>query len=335
MVVAGLRHPLDFWDPGRVGSPAPASRFSVTESSIEDPDMSGEVKAPTPVGPIRLNDAVRSLIVEAVNRPGNVVIITGAGVSAESGIPIYRGAKGLWTEEGGEAIIKATAGFFVRHRRESWAWYLERRTEARKADPNIAHFAIAEIGRLLDGRFTLIAQNIDRLHARAASRAEEMIELHGHLEGMRCIEGCSGVFAIPEAFDQWTSDDSVGDGDLRLLTCPLCGLPARPHVLWFDEFYDEANYGFATAQRAVANATLCITVGTSGGIPVAGRLAGIAARAGATLIDINTRDNPLRRLAAHHGGFIEGSATATLQAVAAIVREETAGAVSDRKKDAG
>jgi NAD-dependent deacetylase len=282
------------------------------------------VKGPTSVGPCKLSDAVRSLIVEAVNRPGNVVIITGAGVSAESGIPIYRGAKGLWTEEGGEAIVKATAGFFVRHRRESWAWYLARRTEARAAEPNVAHFAIAEMGRLFEGRFKLIAQNIDRLHARAGSRAEEMIELHGHLEGMRCIEGCSGVFPIAEEFDEWTPDEVVEDDDLRLLTCPLCGSPARPHVLWFDEFYDEVNYGFATAQRALANATLCITVGTSGGIPVAERFAGIACRAGATLIDINTRDNPLRRLAARRGGFIEGSATSALQAVAAIVREETA-----------
>ena len=175
----------------------------------------------------------------------------------------------------------------------------------------------------------LIAQNIDRLHPRAGSRPEEMIELHGHLEGMRCLEGCSGVWSIPAEFDGWVTDDAIDDNDLKLLTCPLCGSPARPHVLWFDEFYDEENYGFASAQRAVANASLCITAGTSGGIPVAERLAGIAARAGATLIDINTRDNPLRRLAARQGGFIEGSATSALQAVAEVVREETAGAAGD------
>ena len=116
--------------------------------------------------PGELSDEVRSLIIEAVNRPGNVVIITGAGVSAESGIPIYRGAKGLWTEEGGEAMMKATGGFFVQHPRESWAWYLARRTEARAAEPNAAHLAIAEMGRHLEGRFTLIAQNIDRIIVR-------------------------------------------------------------------------------------------------------------------------------------------------------------------------
>jgi NAD-dependent deacetylase len=69
---------------------------------------------------------------------------------------------------------------------------------------------------------------------------------------------------------------------------------SRPQVLWFDEFYDEGNYGFASAQSAVANASLCIIAGASGSVPVAERLAGIAARAGATLIDVNTRDNPLR-----------------------------------------
>ncbi len=162
----------------------------------------------------------------------------------------------------------------------------------------------------------LIAQNIDRLHRRAGSLPEEMIELHGHLEGMRCTQGCSGVWPITDAFNGWTPDDELTDEHLELLVCPICEAPSRPHVLWFDEFYDEENYGLATAQRAVAAATLCITAGTSGGVPIAGRLAGIAERAGATLIDVNTRDNPLRSLAARRGGFIEGSATLAIPAIA-------------------
>ena len=106
-----------------------------------------------------------------------------------------------------------------------------------------------------------------------------------------------------------------------MLVCPRCGSLARPHVLWFDEFYDEENYGFASAQHAVANASLCITAGTSGGVPVAARLAGIAGRAGATLLDVNTRDNQLRQLAVRRGGFIEGRASIAMQAIAHSVAE--------------
>ena len=279
-------------------------------------------------------DDVQPAIQEALGREGTVVVITGAGVSAESGIATYRGTNGVWTEGGEEAMMKATAAFFFQHPRRAWEWYLTRRTEANAAVPNAAHVAIAEMGRLLEGRFMLIAQNIDRLHRRAGSRPEEMIELHGHLDGMRCVDGCSGIWLIPDTFDGWNGDDEITDDRVRLLVCPMCGKSARPHVLWFDEFYDEENYGFATAQRAVANATLCITAGTSGGVPVAERLAGIAARAGATLIDVNTRDNRLRKLAARRGGFIEGPATAAMQSITDTVRSLAGaeGRVSDANR---
>jgi NAD-dependent deacetylase len=105
--------------------------------------------------------------------------------------------------------------------------------------------------------------------------------------------------------------------------CPSCGLAARPHVLWFDEFYEEENYRILSAQRAVAHASLCFTVGTSGGVPLAGRLAGIAGRAGATLIDVNTHDNKLRQLSVGRGGFVEGPAAdampGVVRAIAALV----------------
>ncbi|MFO7700211.1 MAG: M28 family peptidase [Acidimicrobiia bacterium] len=295
--------------------------FLAVEDGLLDARMWARVHTsthpPAPVGLI--TDELRKLITDAIARPGNVVVVTGAGVSAESGIRTYRGDNGLWITDGQEAMMRATAAFFVEHPRASWAWYMMRRTEARAAQPNDAHHAIAEMGRMLEGRFMLIAQNIDRLHPRAGSRPHETIELHGHLEGMRCMDGCSGIFPVPDVFDGWGPDDKITDDHLAHLVCPLCGKFTRPHVLWFDEFYEEENYGFATAQRAVANATLCITAGTSGGVPVAGRLEGIAERAGASLIDVNTRDNPLRKLAARRGGFIQAPATEGMRAIADAV----------------
>jgi NAD-dependent deacetylase len=279
------------------------------------------LEATAPQQPVEIADDVRELVVDAVDRPGRIVVITGAGVSAESGIRTYRGANGMWTDGGQDAMLKATGAFFLQHPRRSWEWYLTRRTEVRAAEPNAAHVAIADMGWMLGSRFTLIGQNVDRLHLRAGSPPDQMIELHGHLEGMRCGGGRSGVWPIPEAFDGWTEDDELTDDHVELLVCPRCGSFARPHVLWFDEFYDQENYGFASAQHAVANASLCITAGTSGGVPVAERLAGIAERAGATLIDVNTRDNRLRQLAVRHGAFIEGRASTAMQAIALAVAQ--------------
>jgi NAD-dependent SIR2 family protein deacetylase len=297
--------------------------FLAVEDGLLDSRMWAETevgRSPTTVSD-GISDEIRELISGAVNRPGKVVVITGAGVSAESGIRTYRGANGMWTDGGQDAMLKATGAFFLRHPRKSWEWYLTRRTEARAAEPNAAHVAIADMGWMLGDRFTLVAQNIDRLHARAGTSPDGMIELHGHLEGMRCGGGRRGVWPIPEVFDGWTENDELTDDQVDLLVCPRCGSLARPHVLWFDELYDEEHYGFASAQRAVANASLCITAGTSGGVPVAARLAGIAERAGATLIDVNTRDNRLREIAVRQGGFIEGRASTAMQAIAYTVAQ--------------
>lgn len=275
-------------------------------------------RVPAPDG---LNPQVRSAIADGLARGGKVVVITGAGVSAESGIPVYRGKNGMWTKGGQESMMMATASFFIEHPRESWEWYLKRRSEMRLAEPNAAHTAIARLGRIVEGRFMLIGQNIDRLHVRAGSRSEECIEVHGHLDGMRCRGRCVGVFPLPVELNDWKMDDKLTDEQFALFVCPECCGPSRPHVLWFDEFYESAHYRFDEAQRAVANASLCITAGTSGGVPLAARLATIAARAGANLIDVNTRDNPLRQLAIQHGGYLAAPATEAIPAIVAAIED--------------
>ena len=267
-------------------------------------------------GRLGLHDAVA----RGIERCGNVVIVTGAGISVTSGLRTYRGGEGLWTEEGSSAMARATAAFFFRKPEESWAWHLARRAEAHRASPNAAHHAIADLEKHLGDRLTLVTQNVDRLHLRAGSTPERTIEVHGHVDGMRCSAGCEGTVPIPAAFDDWVEGDEIGDEHRELLVCPKCGFVTRPHVLWFDEFYDEKHFRMKSAGRAAAHASLCVTVGTSGGVPLAGRLASIAAKAHAVLIDINPRDNALRHVARESGGmFVDAMADDALPAICEIV----------------
>jgi NAD-dependent deacetylase len=270
---------------------------------------------------------VDDLTIEAINAGmtagGRVVFITGAGISSESGIRTYRGEDGMWTTDGAAAMSKATMAYFSRYPERSWQWHLSRRSEVLAAEPNAAHHSLARLESVLGDRFALITQNVDRLHIRAGNSVNRTIEIHGHYGGMRCTAGCVGVIPIPGEFDAWL-DESDWQEFRDLLVCPTCGFATRPHVLWFDEFYDETNYQMKTAGSWAARASLCITVGTSGGVPVAARLAGIAAKAGAALIDVNPTDSDLRQLAVRSpgGAAVAAPASEAIPAIAdAITRQ--------------
>ena len=264
-----------------------------------------------------LDDRTIDAIHTGVSGGGNVVFVTGAGISAESGIRTYRGEDGMWTTDGAAAMSKATLAYFSRYPERSWQWHLDRRTEVLGAEPNGAHIALARLEIALGGRFALVTQNVDRLHIRAGNSEQRTIEVHGHYGGMRCTAGCTGVIPIPSEFDTWC-DGSDWPEFRDLLVCQECGFATRPHVLWFDEFYDEVNYRMKTAGSLAARASLCVTVGTSVGVPVAARLAGIAVRAGAVLIDVNPTDSDLRQLALESSGGSAVAAPAS-EAIPAIV----------------
>ncbi|MFV9673685.1 MAG: SIR2 family NAD-dependent protein deacylase [Acidimicrobiia bacterium] len=258
---------------------------------------------------------------------GSIVFVTGAGISAESGIRTYRGEDGMWTTDGAAAMSKATLAYFSRYPERSWQWHLDRRVEVLRAEPNAAHLGLVQLERVLGDRFALITQNVDRLHIRAGNSTRRTVEIHGHYGGMRCTAGCTGIVPIPTEFDAWSGESSWPE--LRdLLVCPQCGFATRPHVLWFDEFYDEANYRMKTAGSLAARASLCVTVGTSGGVPVAARLAEIAAKAGAVLIDVNPTDGDLRRLALRSpgGAAMPAPASEAIPAIMSVVESQNRGA---------
>jgi NAD-dependent deacetylase len=178
--------------------------------------------------------------------PRNVVVLTGAGVSADSGIPTFRGAGGLWREYRAEDL--ATPEAFRRDPRMVWEWYEWRRGLIRAAEPNAAHDAIA---RLPDA--VVVTQNVDGLHARAGSA--DVIELHGNIFRVRCVQEGNPRMHV-EAFSSLPP------------RCE-CGALLRPDVVWFGEALPED--AFERAAELVHAADAVLVVGTSGVVyPAAG-----------------------------------------------------------------
>ena len=179
-------------------------------------------------------------------RPQRVVVFTGAGVSAESGIPTFRGSGGLWRNFRAEDL--ATPEAFARDPALVWEWYEWRRGLIREAQPNAAHLAIAKLPDAV-----VITQNVDGLHARAG--ATDVIELHGNIFRVRCVrEG-----TISERFDAF--DDMPPRCE--------CGALLRPDVVWFGEMLPDDAVARATSEIRKSN--LLLVIGTSGVVyPAAG-----------------------------------------------------------------
>lgn len=195
-----------------------------------------------------------------------VVALTGAGVSAESGIPTFRGQGGLWRGFSPEEL--ATPGAFRRSPDTVWEWYHWRRRLVLEAQPNPAHEALAALEKAHE-RFTLITQNVDGLHQRAGS--QRVIELHGNVHYVRCTE-CGRVAPLTED----------ADGVVR---CDACDGLGRPHIVWFGEMLPEEPW--QTAYAAALEAAVMLVVGTSAAVYPAAGLVELAADRGADVVEIN------------------------------------------------
>lgn len=206
-----------------------------------------------------------------------VVALTGAGVSAESGVPTFREAQtGLWARYRPEEL--ATPEAFARHPERVWAWYMWRRALVRRAAPNPAHYALACMERLVPA-FTLVTQNVDGLHQQAGSR--RIIELHGNL--MRTV--CA---ARRHRVERW---EPVPEGEVP--RCPECGSLLRPDVVWFGEALP--GEALDAAWQAAQEAEVMLVVGTSGVVQPAASLPLVAAEHGAYLAEINPQETALSR----------------------------------------
>ncbi|MFP4476961.1 MAG: SIR2 family NAD-dependent protein deacylase [Desulfatibacillaceae bacterium] len=256
---------------------------------------------------------------------GFVVFMTGAGISSESGVPTFRGTEGYWTvgSRNYQPQEAATYSMFSRHPRDIWAWYLYRRTVCARARPNPAHYALANLEKALGKRFLLITQNIDGLHLLAGNSAERTWQIHGNVHTMRCATGCGWSGPFPEEIGAHDRDDGLSDKTWQLLRCRGCGGLSRPHVLWFDECYDEQHFRFESSLRAAAQADLLVVVGTSGATNLPVQVGAMAARQGAAVIDVNPDENPFSGLALSlpDGLFCKGSATDFVPAIATMLAD--------------
>ena len=193
-----------------------------------------------------------------------ITALTGAGISAESGIPTFRGPGGLWRNHKPEDL--ATAEAFERDPQLVWEWYRWRRKIIAKAEPNQGHYALVELEKRTS-HFTLVTQNVDGLHERAGS--QNVLRLHGSIWEERC-----SICGQP----------AVG-------LCLACRAMTRPGVVWFGEPLDPAVWD--NAQKAAETAGVLLVIGTSAVVQPAASLVPLAKQSGATVVEINPDTTPV------------------------------------------
>lgn len=219
-----------------------------------------------------------------------VLVLTGAGMSAESGVPTFRGAGGLWKSFRAEDL--ATPAAFARDPRLVWEWYGWRRSVVAECEPNAAHIALAGWCASRPG-FAIVTQNVDDLHERGADAAgvheddaDEPLHLHGSIFRARCT--ACGI-------EDEHRDEVDASSLASLPRCGSCGGLLRPAVVWFGESLDPDTLEEAMSLAAEADA--CLVIGTSGVVQPAASLAGVTRDAGGVVIELNPEVTPLSSIA--------------------------------------
>ncbi len=266
---------------------------------------------------------LEGLLNRGLEGEGPIVVLTGAGISAESGIPTFRGQEGYWTVGSANyhPMELATNAAFGRMPEEVWRWYLYRRSVCRRAQPNPAHRALVALEQALQDRFLLITQNVDGLHLRAGNSAERTYQIHGNIDFMRCDgEDPVELVPLPEAVgEDWGPERTFDDATRTLLACGGCQALSRPHVLWFDECYDEHLFRFESSLRAAVTGSLLIVIGTSGQTNLPLQVGAAVAQRGAPMVVINQDESPFSRFAeqSDSGIFLRGTAGEHLPGIVA------------------
>lgn len=207
-------------------------------------------------------------LISKLRHAKSVAVLTGAGISAESGVPTFRGEEGIWKKFKPEELANFDA--FIRNPDLVWEWYKHRKRIIATIQPNPGHYALAEMERHHED-FSIVTQNIDNLHRRAGSR--KVYELHGNIERNYCVD-CGKRFTNDEIMRQENAP-----------RCTACNGLVRPDVVWFGELLpvDQWDLSVAVAERS----EVFFSIGTSAIVYPAASLPTVAKRAGAYVVEIN------------------------------------------------
>jgi NAD-dependent deacetylase len=201
-----------------------------------------------------------------------IVFFTGAGISAESGIPTFRGKDGIWNKLKPEELANFNA--FMRNPLMVWEWYNHRKKIIHNSQPNAGHYAIAEMQNLVD-KVTVVTQNIDNLHRRAGSK--NIYELHGNIERNYCVD----------CHTYYNEELDFSDGVPKC----KCGGLIRPDVVWFGEYLPEDQ--FEGGEKASISSDMFFVVGTSAVVYPAAGLVHSAKRAGSFIVGVNIEETEI------------------------------------------
>ncbi|MBI5474947.1 MAG: NAD-dependent deacylase [Ignavibacteriae bacterium] len=246
---------------------------------------------------MKSSENISDQLVSAFRTAQHVVAFTGAGMSAESGVPTFRGDDGIWKTFKPEELANLNA--FMRNPALVWEWYAARKKVIAEVQPNPGHYALAEMERKFSS-FAVITQNIDNLHRRAGNK--NVFELHGNIERNYCMK-CGTNF---------TNEYVLAGAAVPQCTC---GGMIRPDVVWFGEMLPEDEWEGAI--RACRSADVLLSVGTSGVVYPAASLPQTAKLAGAYVIEINPEPTSL---SSHADVFLQGKSGEILPAILAAIR---------------
>ena len=236
-------------------------------------------------------------LIRTLQTARHITVLTGAGISAESGVPTFRDAQtGLWARYRPEDL--ATPQAFRRDPRLVWEWYTWRRGLIGEVKPNPAHLALAAMERVT-AKFTLVTQNVDGLHRQAGS--SNILELHGNICRTRC-------FSEDILIEEWDETEAVPP------RCPNCGGLLRPDVVWFGENLPAE--ALQEALLATQDCDLFFSIGTSTLVEPAASLPFLALRQGAVVVEVNPERTPLTRTATYSFQAPAGQLLPALVAIA-------------------
>jgi len=238
-------------------------------------------------------EEVSKIISEILTRKNKnyITVLTGAGISAASGIPTYRGTDGIWIKgtEFHKPEVFGTLRFFLQHPEKVWQYTLFRKQMMEKALPNSGHVALYKFEEKLGNTFNIITQNTDNLHRKVGH--SNLFEIHGNYREVLCSLNCDIVLPFPPEVKSKGIDEDLTPQEIEMLKCPECGHWLRPNILWFDETYSNKRHHFREVLKIAKNSGLLFVIGTSGSTNIPLELVKTTLKYGGYVINVNIENN--------------------------------------------